>query len=86
MDRICFQITGLECTASTRVAIERKLMGLPGVTEAYVNPATETVYVDVERNRFSHDDAVAVLESFGARVVCSWVGPWSAHAVPRGPV
>lgn len=85
MNHVCFRITGLECTASTRLAIERRLAALPGITEAYVNPVTETVYAEPEGNRFSHDDAAAVLESFGARVVRSWVGPRSAHAVHPGP-
>ena len=39
-------ILGLGCGGSGASAIERELAATDGVVKAYVNPATETAYVD----------------------------------------
>jgi Cu+-exporting ATPase len=45
-------VYGLECRGAGTTTIERELAATDGVVSAYVNPATETAYVD-------HDPAEA---------------------------
>lgn len=45
-ERVTIEITGLGCGGSGALTVERALARLPGVKRAYVNPATETAYVE----------------------------------------
>lgn len=59
--------TGLACSAGDGSALERALRQVPGVLEAYVNAATDTIYLTVDGDRFSDAEASRVVNSFGAR-------------------
>lgn len=47
-DRVTLEIYGLGCGGSGALRIERALARVPGVRRAYVNPATETAYVEYD--------------------------------------
>lgn len=61
--------TGLACSAGDGFALERALRRVPGVIEAYVNPATDTIYLTVDPDRFSEAEASRVVTAFGAREI-----------------
>lgn len=44
--RLVVCIAGLECAGSDTAIVERALRAAPGVLSAYVNPITETAYLD----------------------------------------
>ena len=62
-------LLGASCLASTRLVLERVLAELPGVTEPYVNPATEPAYLTVDPRRFEAAPVVEALGRFGLRTL-----------------
>ena len=40
------------CSGGSAAAIERMLARVPGVVTAYVNPVTDTAYLDVDETHF----------------------------------
>lgn len=66
--RIELPVAGLRCAVDAPV-LSRKLKGVPGVVEAYVNPATEVAYIDILPGAFSLDEAVGVIRRFGCRTI-----------------
>lgn len=62
--RVTLPIMGLGCLGSGALIVERALLHTPGVTRAYVNPATEMAYVEYDQKQCS----VAALCEVIARV------------------
>ncbi len=46
--KVALPILGLSCGAGGSLLIEHVIKELPGVLEAYVNPATDTTYVEYD--------------------------------------
>jgi hypothetical protein len=67
--RVRIPIVGLPCVAGDRLPLERALASLRGVAEAYVNAGDESVYLEVDASQFRTEEALSVLERFGARAV-----------------
>ena len=44
--RLTIPISGLRCAGSECYTLERALRREPGVVDVYVNPVTETAYID----------------------------------------
>lgn len=59
-------IVGLPCAAGDRIPVEKALRRVPGVIEAYVNPADESAYLTIDETHFQLPVAVETIESFGA--------------------
>lgn len=66
--RITVAVSGLGCGGGGAEAIERMIRRVPGVVAAYVNPATETAYVDVDARRCNVGDVYRAVEAAGYRV------------------
>lgn len=69
MARIRISVAGFACAAGTQGALERALLRLPGVINAYFNPVTDVVYLDVDEAVFVEGDATRMVEAFGASVI-----------------
>ena len=50
-------------------AIEEALRKVPGVSRAYVNPATEVAFVEYDGDRCTDADLVTAVESLGVRTI-----------------
>jgi Cu+-exporting ATPase len=68
VERLTLPISGLGCGGGGALSIERALMKLAGVQRAYINPATEMAYVEIDTDRCSHADLVRTIEGIGFRV------------------
>ena len=55
----------LGCAGGSAHSLETTLAQLSGVIRAYVNPVTETAYVEYDADRCSERDIVHAAESFG---------------------
>jgi ubiquinone/menaquinone biosynthesis C-methylase UbiE/copper chaperone CopZ len=64
---ITLSIHDLGCGGGGALALERALAGVPGVNKVYVNPATETAYIDCEPNRIDPDRLISEVERLGYR-------------------
>jgi cation transport ATPase len=60
-------VHGLGCGGAGATTIERALMITPGVLRAYVNPATETAYVDYDPAETDASALVHAIERTGYR-------------------
>ena len=47
--RLTLPLAGLACAAGEAQTLERVLRDTPGVASAYLNPVTDTAYVDYDR-------------------------------------
>ncbi len=65
--RVTLPIYGLGCGGGGALTIERALARTGGVLRAYVNPATETAYVEFDPSRTSTDRLIAVIRDLGFR-------------------
>ena len=65
--RVTLEIFGLGCGGGGALTVERQLTRVPGVVRAYVNPATETAYVEYEVAQVEPDQFVAAVERVGFR-------------------
>lgn len=63
--RITMPIVDLECGGASARAIERALARLPGVTQAYANPAAAAVYVDYDPTRVSPNEIMVAVQALG---------------------
>ena len=61
--RLTIGIDGLACGGA--LSVERAIARLPGVVRVYVNPLTETAYVEIDPTRVSEDRIVAVVAGLG---------------------
>ena len=60
-------VYGLGCGGAGVTTIERKLAATDGVLRAYVNPATETAYVDYDPAETDPSALAMVIERAGYR-------------------
>ena len=60
-------IYGLGCGGAGAQVVERELAAADGVIRAYVNPATETAYVDYDRAETDPSALAKVIERAGYR-------------------
>ena len=58
-----------ECAAGSAHTIEKALLSVPGVSRAYVNPATEAAYVEYDADRCTEGDLNSAVESVGIHTV-----------------
>jgi len=58
-------VIGLSCGGGGAISVERVVMRLDGVVRVYVNPATETAYVDYDPARTSVERIAAAIEALG---------------------
>lgn len=65
--RVTVFIYELGCGGGGSLTVERALAKVPGVVHVYVNPATETSYVEYDPAVSGVDDLVAAVESAGFR-------------------
>jgi Cu+-exporting ATPase len=63
--RVTLEIFGLLCEGGGALTIERELTRQPGVTRAYVNPATEMAYVEYDPARASVDHLISAVRRYG---------------------
>lgn len=66
--RLTIGIDGLACGGA--LSVERAIARLPGVIRVYVNPLTETAYVELDPIRVSEDRIIAVVTGLGLRPGC----------------
>jgi len=60
-------VFGLGCGAAGATTIERELAAIDGVLRAYVNPATETAYIDYDPAETDAWALARVIEHAGYR-------------------
>jgi P-type Cu+ transporter len=60
-------VYGLGCGGAGATTIERELVATDGVLHAYVNPATETAYVDYDPAELDPWSLARVIEKAGFR-------------------
>lgn len=65
--RLRIPIFGLGCGGAGATTIERELAATDGVIRVYVNPATETAYVDYDRSETDAWTLARVVERAGYR-------------------
>lgn len=63
--RIESPVTGLACGGGGALVVERVLRRVPGVAAAYVNPANDTAYVDMDPSRCDPEDVRRRLAAAG---------------------
>ena len=59
------------CGGGSARTVEKALLRVPGVSRAYVNPATEAAYVEYDADRCTEDALTGAVESVGVRVLRS---------------
>ena len=67
--RATLEIIGLGCGGGGALSVERALARLAGVRRAYVNPATETAYVEYDPAVAREGDLVAAVARSGFRAL-----------------
>ncbi|MEW6636515.1 MAG: heavy metal-associated domain-containing protein [Actinomycetota bacterium] len=65
--RVTVPIYGLGCGGGGALTAERALSKVPGVAQAYVNPATEMAYVEYDPSVTDPDRLAAAVERVGFR-------------------
>ncbi len=65
--RIQIPVNGLGCGGAGATTVERELAAIDGVLRAYVNPATETAYVDYDPAEVDVETLVRAVERAGYR-------------------
>ena len=65
--RVTVFIYGLGCGGGGALTVERALAKVLGVVQVYVNPATETAYVEYDPAVADVDGIVAAVEGVGFR-------------------
>lgn len=63
--RVTFPIYNLNCGGGGSLIIERVILRVNGVRNAYVNPATEMAYVEFDPSRCHPDQLTAAIEQIG---------------------
>lgn len=67
--KVALQISGLSCGGGGALSIERVVKRLPGVAKVYVNPATETAYVDYTPDQVSPEQIARAVRELGYRTM-----------------
>ncbi len=63
--RVTFPIYNLSCGGGGSLTIERTILRVDGVRNAYVNPATEMAYVEFDPSRCTPDVLTEAVERVG---------------------
>lgn len=63
--RVRVPVMGLACGGGGALGVERAIAKVPGVTSVYVNPATETAYIECDPARYDPAKLVAAIEGTG---------------------
>ncbi len=64
-ERVTLAIYGLGCGGGGALTVERALARLKGMVNAYVNPATETAYLEYDPSVLRAPDLVKAVEGVG---------------------
>ena len=67
-ERITMPVHGLGFGGSRTLDLERVIAEVSGVTRVYVNPSTETAYLEYDLERFKLDQLMAAVELAGYRL------------------
>lgn len=67
MRHLRIPVYGLDCTVGAARMIERELAATDGVLRAYVNPATETAYIDFDPAEVDVPSLARAIERAGYR-------------------
>ena len=59
----------LGCAGGSAHSLERILMRVAGVIRAYVNPVTETAYIEFDADRCNEADLARAAESLGVHAM-----------------
>jgi copper chaperone CopZ len=62
-------LNDLGCAGGSALSLARELERLPGITRVYVNPVTETAYLEFDADRCSEADIVRAAEPLGIHAV-----------------
>ena len=65
LKRVTLPVIGLSLGGCGALTVELELQRLSGVSEVYVNPATENAYVHYESERVNADDIAAKIRELG---------------------
>lgn len=65
MRKIAIRVYGLACGGGGALTLERALAKLPGVLRVYVNPATETAYLEYDPERAGPEKFLATVQYLG---------------------
>jgi copper chaperone CopZ len=65
VERVTLPIYGLTCWGGGSLTVERVILKVEGVRNAYVNPATEMAYVEYDPSRCSPEHLTAAIEQSG---------------------
>ena len=61
----------LGCAGGTPLTLERVLTRLPGVIRVYVNPVTESAYIEFDADRCTESDLARAAASLGVHALPS---------------
>jgi Cu+-exporting ATPase len=64
---VTLEIFGFGCGGGGALTVERELAHLNGVARVYVNPATETAYIEYDPTQANPDEFVAAVKRVGFR-------------------
>jgi copper chaperone CopZ len=62
---VTLEIFGLGCGGGGALTVDRQLARIPGVVRAYVNPATETAYIEYDTTQVDPKELAAAVERVG---------------------
>jgi copper chaperone CopZ len=65
VERVTLPIDGLTCWGGGSLVIERAILKVEGVRNAYVNAATEMAYVEYDPSRCTPERLAAAIEQSG---------------------
>ncbi len=65
VERVTLPIYGLTCWGGGSLVVERVILRVEGVRNAYVNPATEMAYVEYDPLRCTSEQLTAAIEQAG---------------------
>lgn len=63
--RITVPLYNLDCGGGSAIAIEHALSRLPGVTQAYANPAVGAVFVDYDPTQVTPNAIMEAVQALG---------------------
>jgi copper chaperone CopZ len=64
---VTLEIIGFGCGGGGALTVERALARIPGVIHAYVNPTTETAYVEYDTSLVDPEILAEIVEQVGFR-------------------